>query len=270
MAGQHVALLLLGIVLLCSFGCLVRGDTSGSVHRNCELSLRDSEGWFCQPDMIWSARKDIALRQFARNDGYGLKDRYDDYFQANWEPELHCTFMERIGQVGDGGKWVCDPMRTASHSSPCLVYSIGSNNYFGFENELLKQLPHCEVHTFDHTSNPPQANDNQAIKFHKLGLSGKDAPPMASLPTILASLNHAGKEITLFKIDIEGAEFELFTELFKSSPQVVRQLRQILIEVHFPNNPIAGSTTKYGAIDTLMINLHNAGFAIFSKARPAA
>ncbi|GFH24455.1 methyltranfer_dom domain-containing protein [Haematococcus lacustris] len=242
MAGQHVALLLLGIVLLCSFGCLVRGDTSGSVHRNCELSLRDSEGWFCQPDMIWSARKDIALRQFARNDGYGLKDRYDDYFQANWEPELHCTFMERIG------KWVCDPMRTASHSSPCLVYSIGSCNNFGFENDLLKQLPHCEVHTFDHTSNPPQANDNQAIKFHKLGLSGKDAPPMASLPTILASLNHTGKEITLFKIDIEGAEFE----------------------VHFPNNPIAGSTTKYGAIDTLMRNLHNAGFAIFSKARPAA
>ncbi|GFH28831.1 methyltranfer_dom domain-containing protein, partial [Haematococcus lacustris] len=76
------------------------------------------------------------------------------------------------------------------------------------------------------------------IKFHKLGLSGKDAPPLASLPTILASLNHTGKEITLFKIDIEGAEFELFTELFKSSPQLVRQMRQILIEVRVQKQAI--------------------------------
>ncbi|GFH28830.1 hypothetical protein HaLaN_27383, partial [Haematococcus lacustris] len=51
-----------------------------------------------------SARKDIALRQFAKNDGYGHGDHYAGYFQENWEPELHCMFMERIGQVGDGGE----------------------------------------------------------------------------------------------------------------------------------------------------------------------
>jgi hypothetical protein len=25
-------------------------------------------------------------------------------FQHTWEPEIHCTFMERIGHMGDGGK----------------------------------------------------------------------------------------------------------------------------------------------------------------------
>ncbi|KAL6745514.1 methyltransferase domain-containing protein [Haematococcus lacustris] len=257
--------LLLWIEVLVLLACRIEAfDVPGSGH-NCELSLRESEGFFCQHDKSWIERREVARRQFARNCLNGHENHYG-YFQANWEPEFHCMFMERMGVVGDGGKWVCDPMRiSAQNHAPCLVYSIGSMNNFAFENAVLQQFPTCEVHTFDHTSNPPGPGNNQAINFHKIGLAGKDAPPLSSLTSIFTSLNHTGKEISLFKIDIEGAEYGVFDELFKYSPQVFRQMRQILIEVHFPENPIAGYTTKHGCIDALMNNLHNAGFAIFSK-----
>ncbi len=30
-----------------------------------------------------------------------------EYFQSHWEPSWNCELEERIGNFGDGGKWVC-------------------------------------------------------------------------------------------------------------------------------------------------------------------
>ena len=55
-----------------------------------------------------------------------------EWFQSNWQPVFRCLDDQRVGNVGEGGKWLCDPecLIVKGH---CLVFSIGSNNQFDFE-----------------------------------------------------------------------------------------------------------------------------------------
>ena len=100
------------------------------------------------------------------------------WFQTYWEPCLACSNEERIGRIGDGGKWICNPQTMLKHNN-CLVLSIGSGNHFDFEYELINRYG-CHVHIFDHTSSPPipspstfQQCDQKCFKkfhFHHFGL----------------------------------------------------------------------------------------------------
>ena len=113
--------------------------------------------------------------------------------------------MRRVGRKGDGGKWVCDPHRHNT-SIPCLVYSFGSNNDFGFENSLLQLLPSCEVHTFDFTSNPPGPGNNKNIVFHKIGLAADvSTSQLLTFSDIIQTLNHTGRHIAILKVGYERA-----------------------------------------------------------------
>ena len=60
-----------------------------------------------------------------------------------YTPDYNCPLLkERVGRVGDGGKWVCG--LRGMHGRPCLVYSLGSAGDISFEDELLSNT-HCEV-----------------------------------------------------------------------------------------------------------------------------
>jgi len=72
--------------------------------------------------------------------------------QRNWEPQLRCVGDQRLGNVGDGGKWVCDP-DCLLEKGKCLLYSFGSNNDFSFETSMKGYG--CETHVFDHTGASP-------------------------------------------------------------------------------------------------------------------
>ena len=75
------------------------------------------------------------------------------WFQTYWEPCISCSDEERIGVIGDGGKWICNPQHMLKHDD-CIILSVGSNNEFGFEYEMINRFG-CNVHVFDHTSQPP-------------------------------------------------------------------------------------------------------------------
>jgi hypothetical protein len=62
------------------------------------------------------------------------------WHQEHAEPSYTCVNEERIGPHGDGGKWICAPEKLRS-SPTCLVYSVGSNNDFRFEEGLYKLNP---------------------------------------------------------------------------------------------------------------------------------
>ena len=53
----------------------------------------------------------------------------------------------RFGDSGDGGKLLCADMLA---SPDCVVFSLGSNNDFTFEDDILARTP-CTVVTFDCT-----------------------------------------------------------------------------------------------------------------------
>ena len=50
------------------------------------------------------------------------------------------------------GKWVCDLQLPAAR--PCVIYSVGSYGDTSFEKAVHKELPQCQIHTFDHTLTP--------------------------------------------------------------------------------------------------------------------
>ena len=56
--------------------------------------------------------------------------------------------VERIGALGDGGKWVCGLERVET-KKPCVIYSIGINHESSFERDLLSRSAHCEIWGYD-------------------------------------------------------------------------------------------------------------------------
>uniref|UniRef100_A0AC35EV72 Methyltransferase domain-containing protein n=1 Tax=Panagrolaimus sp. PS1159 TaxID=55785 RepID=A0AC35EV72_9BILA len=64
-------------------------------------------------------------------------------------PEVFCKDLIRIGTVGDGGKWICNP--TAMLNWPeCKIYSLGTSNDPSFEEDLQKLLNNtCQVRSVD-------------------------------------------------------------------------------------------------------------------------
>ena len=131
--------------------------------------------------------------------------------------------------------------------APCVVYSIGSNNQWQFELDVLAKTP-CEVHTFDCTGPKERFKkpDNDRSHFHHvcLGTKNVDAPAPEdrgavhgefwTLSKMQQTLKHT--QIDLFKADIEGYEFPMFEAwpiLTEISAATAVLPMQVLVEIHY-------------------------------------
>jgi hypothetical protein len=99
-------------------------------------------------------------------------------------------------------------------------------------------MPHCEIHTFDQ------------VTFG----NGTIPQNSKSWPMIVEELNHTNHSIDIFKIDIDGDEYQFFLSLFESSKNYFP--RQILVEIH----PKA-QNTMHGFFELLCAN----NYVIFNK-----
>ena len=228
------------VILLIACSCLVRwsdpflglallsSSASSSSRRptTCSTSLEESDGFICEPDEIWQERKLVYRLQDKSN---LMKKSSSIFFLSNWEPNFHCSHARRIGQMGDGGKWLCDPFRLKTRAD-CLIYSVGSNGEFSFEVDMKQAMPHCDIHTFD--MNPFKC-PRKVCTFHQTQFGNGLVPPTSKTwPTVVDELGHRNRTIDVLKIDIEGGEYDLFPILFES-PETSFP-RQILVELH-PN-----------------------------------
>jgi hypothetical protein len=210
----------------------------------CSLSMKESDDWFCESDSDWKRRKSIHHIQDRRN---RISDARLHFFQNNWEPTMHCEFEQRIGNTGDGGKWVCDTYRfKQNNNTNILVYSFGSNGEFSFESAIKAELSTAEIHTFD--VRLYKCPDNICM-FHQGRLGDGKSDNSKSLQMIMNELGHQKRQIDLLKVDIEGSEFKLFEELFSNSTKTQTNLpyiRQILFEIHLfgPNAESSRQTHK--------------------------
>jgi len=222
--------------------------------------MRESGGFFCDDDASWHKRKDIAIAQQAfqqRTSPTGMMS----FYQENWEPDFSCTYERRVGNPGDGGKWICDPHKL-KYAKDCLIYSFGSENKFDFEVYARREMgEHCEIHTFDHTigQNPSQKPD--FVNFHPWGIGTGSRTrllnsPLKSLSEIVTALGHWDRQIHVFKIDVEGAEFDALPPMLDDGTFAKLNIQQIQIEVH------RSSPQK---VHRLMRSFRNAGYAIFHK-----
>lgn len=174
------------------------------------------------------------------------------YHNFAFFPSVSCPGgLLRMGP-DDGGKFVCAPERLKTPD--CLVISIGSNNQYEFEEEILKWNNNCEIHIFDHTIEPE--NVPRQATFHKKGLGDDtDNPDLITIPELLKLIGAEYRPITIWKMDCEGCEKEKIIQEGLWDPRV--NIKQLLVEVHFGTNQ--------DKEEALMENLFKHGYVIFSK-----
>ncbi|KAH9837615.1 methyltransferase domain-containing protein [Rhodofomes roseus] len=132
-------------------------------------------------------------------------------------PVFNCPHeLERIGALGDGGKWICGLSRVAEKQD-CVIYSFGLDWDSTFEGELLQRTSHCKIYGYDFTARGFGHGVPRALKgrthFARLGLGAEDShgpadePKMWTLRSLMAANGH--DHIDVLHIDIEGWEFEV-------------------------------------------------------------
>ncbi|KAI5118793.1 hypothetical protein M0805_005021 [Coniferiporia weirii] len=150
--------------------------------------------------------------------------------------------VERIGALGDGGKWVCG-LERVSRKRPCVVYSVGINHESSFEAEVLQRTAACEVWGYDFSVSQfgPEVQDHPALlrraHFYPYALGGVDNPnadpaPVYTLATLMARNGHT--HIDVLKVDIESWEFDTLRTLVQPYVESGEPLPfgQLQLEVH--------------------------------------
>lgn len=126
---------------------------------------------------------------------------------------------KRFGSEGDGGYLLNDDI---SESDICISLGIGDN--YSFDLELAK---YCKrVLMFDHTITPPELLSPNMV-FEKVGISTVESKDFTTIEKIVSNL--PTENDLILKIDVEGAEWEVFESL---TLETLGRFRQIAAEFH--------------------------------------
>jgi hypothetical protein len=243
-------------VMLIAVGAMVLGlyslvalVTFSNSDRETSISSKQATGLFTQ--RWWEAQTENALRRRALVDlvvSDPKAESFEPFKTATgvnvWDlfvPTVTCPDLERIGPVGDGGKWVCG-LEYLSTQRSCLMYSFGISNDISFEIEILLRTS-CHIHAFDPTIGfLPFDNYNasldaairERITFHKIALGGHSGASVEHMmhEALLDTMGRLGHDyVDIMKVDVEGAEWKAFT----GSPYL--PIGQLLIELHYQGLP---------------------------------
>jgi FkbM family methyltransferase len=180
--------------------------------------------------------------------------------------------LSKLWLGGDGGRWCVYPEGISKES---IIYSVGVGEDISFDEALIDRFG-VVIHAFDPTPKSVAWVERSIMPdrfvFHEIGLAHYDGdadflPPSVSehvshrmikesnseastrrpvrkLETIVNDLGH--KNIDVLKIDIEGEEYEVITDLLQSE---IRP-KQFLVEFHHRFADIGLDSTKK-AIESL-------------------
>lgn len=221
-----------------------------------DMNLKDGEA------IPRRVKVDIARQRFQwQNDHFqktisSLPDNHEvtmAFFWHQFVPVVDCDIKERIGTMGDGGKWLCNTHRIGgvkeNHSAgpSCRVYSFGAADDISFEEAMSREPFHCETDTFDPTIDPAtlEGQLRPGMRLHSIGLGPSD-PTMTkftlerkgkvyqlkSLATIARENGH--DTVDIVKIDIEKTElYALPYMLIQEAEEFKKlQVKQLQVELH--------------------------------------
>ncbi len=177
-------------------------------------------------------------------------------------PLAPCELKERVGIVGDGGKWVCDVARyerPRPAGRACVIYSFGVRGDSSFEAAMLQRTP-CEVFGFDFSVDSMASGiaGSPRAHFMRKGLGAHETAQLWTLRQIMAHYKHSF--IDILKVDIEGSEFDVFEELLAELPASDGALpfEQLQLEVH--HSAAQGMTSR---VFELLRGLRSMGVVAF-------
>jgi hypothetical protein len=134
------------------------------------------------------------------------------------------TTFVRLGKKNDGGYVMIENLLRGG-----VAYSVGISTDASWDMAMARRG--YEVHQYDHTV-PDSPEKDPALHFHQIGLcpTGEQAPSMQSIDTLLEQNGHAARQDIVLKIDIEGAEWGVFSSLPEPA---LRAFSQIVVEFHW-------------------------------------
>ncbi|EJU02303.1 hypothetical protein DACRYDRAFT_79082 [Dacryopinax primogenitus] len=178
---------------------------------------------------------------------------YGDLKQAYWTlwdfflPLFGCPHdVQRIGRMGDGGKYVCG-MDVIARKRDVVIYSMGVSDDSSYEAALLEAAPTAQVYGYDFSVDSwgPQIETVPSLKqrahFFKYAIGDKDDHGPGSsdpefqvytLDTLMKLNGHTF--IDILKVDIEGAEFDALRGFCKyyMSRGLPLPFGQLQVEIH--------------------------------------
>jgi len=216
-------------------GAITRGSVKGIMAKSEQLWMKTVK----QRREVWDKFGEMGFFP-ARNGRTYFSFPYSvwDLVPASW----NCPYeVERIGRMGDGGKWVCGMSRYEKNSRPCILYSFGVQNESSFEQEML-QRTNCEIWGYDYSvrSFGPANEHAHRTHFLKAGIAGKTdkakTPPFYSIQDLMQMNGH--NYIDILKIDVEFAEFAAMTSLLTHTASQMQAfpIGQMLMEIHLFGN----------------------------------
>ncbi|CAF1187200.1 unnamed protein product [Adineta ricciae] len=175
--------------------------------------------------------------------------------------------LKRYGKSTDTGKVLCG-LSSLAPSVDCIVYSLGSNNHFEFEESIAKRTS-CKVYTYDCTSLPPK-NPIRNVHFHQVCMGEKTNLQEYMYPNngtnrhrqnqtyvfkrfseILKENDH--ERVHVLKMDIEGAEYAVFADMLNSAREFTLPF-QISFESHWWSRDIYHATLHQQMFNQLWKN----------------
>jgi hypothetical protein len=141
--------------------------------------------------------------------------------------------------TGDEKVFCTDSTTTASVNNDddgdeCNIFSIGSNDNWGFESEVRQKLPRCKTHTFDCTlrnNQPKKKPSSDDVAFYPFCIGANDGEgPYRSYQSLVAETNIKSPP-KLLKMDIEGFEFDVLLSMLATNESMWPE--QIMMEVHW-------------------------------------
>jgi hypothetical protein len=240
-----------------------------SNHVSYKLAYDDSFGFFDYiPDSEWLGKKQLARSVVHQHPNVSIEMGPAIWYQQNYYPFFTCPLhLRRVGGLGDGPKYLCDPHRIPAlareQGRTCLIYSVGSRAKFEFEDGIRDIVGNaCEVHIFDPVWFGVPGMEEKNMYFHRWGLKSSYEQNFTvnmamndfyTLQEIMMRLNHTGRVIDIFKVDIESGEWHIYRDWLDID------IRHLLVETH---SLCRGCTEKSIA---LFDDIRKAGFVTISR-----
>ncbi|XP_050724951.1 uncharacterized protein LOC127002789 [Eriocheir sinensis] len=219
-------------------------DTSSSRSASPPAPGASRDGAFYREEDIATWNEDWGEKKCALREMTNLSQLFD-YIQT---PLVRCDTQLMLGgrllgksRYTDGEKWVCVDKKFKVIPLKCLVFSFGIGGDWSFEDEVDRKLG-CTVFAFDPTIKKENHNRTARISFFNLGIDGvTNTDPQAKkkvdrYANILAGLGHLNSIIDILKIDVEGSEVAFFGDVFGKTPNLLKNVKMIAMEIHMDSN----------------------------------
>jgi hypothetical protein len=124
---------------------------------------------------------------------------------------------------------------TVKEEEDCHLFSIGSNDQWGFEVAARSQLPQCQTHTFDCTlqnGTPRRKPKDEQVYFYDSCIGEKAGNPKYKGYESMYNESGIQSPPRYLKMDVEGFEYQVLLDSVLASPKELWP-EQIMVETHW-------------------------------------